>query len=293
MTEFRWAVSRSGYAWELDRGDDEFVRQLITYDTGEGVWVYEPMKANPDLFLKFAELAGDDEGYLRFAAQSGQLTRAVTVVERPKVESDEWRDDVSTLVRYPHPPSVSQAGTPPQFNNLEAALSSPNGCHAGTRFDTKMEMPRRAEDSRLWANHATEMKGLIRLWQAKPDGDAREEVRQRIEAVLDGRAVFAFDSKTGQPSLAPTDLLSALWLQFAFAVGGARRYEPCQRCAKLFPVSVLNPETGRRVRNDKAYCTPECQMAAAYALRKPKRQKAAAARTKRKRSFASRRKSGR
>ena len=51
----------------------------------------------------------------------------------------------------------------------------------------------------------------------------------------------------------PSDLLSALWLQFAQSVDGNTGYKQCPECAKWFEVA---PGTGRA---DKQYCSNTCR----------------------------------
>jgi len=64
---------------------------------------------------------------------------------------------------------------------------------------------------------------------------------------------------------APSDLLSALWLQLARAVDGERIFRQCEECRNYFEVE--SPDGGR---SDKRYCGAACR---ARAWRKAKETK--------------------
>lgn len=64
----------------------------------------------------------------------------------------------------------------------------------------------------------------------------------------------------------PKDLKSALWLQFAEAINGNKRYNQCVQCHNWFEVA---PGVGR---SDKRYCSDACR-SAAYRERKTRSKK--------------------
>src|SRR5262249_60440765 len=65
---------------------------------------------------------------------------------------------------------------------------------------------------------------------------------------------LAWDEATGrtQLKLVPATLLTALWLQFASAIEGNKRYRRCKECGQWFEVS---PETARTSR---LFCSGPC-----------------------------------
>jgi hypothetical protein len=54
----------------------------------------------------------------------------------------------------------------------------------------------------------------------------------------------------------PSNLLGAIWLQFALAVDGAKKYRACKGCGRWFE---LSPQTGRI---SKLFCSDSCRVRA-------------------------------
>ena len=151
------------------------------------------------------------------------------------------------------------------------------GAKDSSEFGTAVNSSREYERPEDWHRHVSEMKLGVSEWvEAGCSTSAKDlaGLRRKLEVVLSERLAFAIDPDTGWPCQTPTDLLSALWLQFATALSRKQRYRLCSRCGKLFAVSAVTTESGRsrRSRDDKKYCSPKCQQAAAYVLKKEKRQ---------------------
>ena len=278
MDDFTWRVSRSGYLWgKVDlRTTVNF--GLITPDTGEGVRIYKPLLDHPELFLEFAELGPSDNDYLRFAARYGSLTWDLTVVQRENCRRHwgefrraamKWHDPLQSTVAAP-------TNSPPSVPRLADQLARRTGPNDGSTFGTALDTSREYERWIDWTLHASEMKLDVSKWIAagrNPSAEHLTGLRRKLEAILTERLAFAFHPDTGWPCQTPTDLLSALWLQFATAVSGKQQYRACSRCGKLFGVSALTTDSGRarRSRDDKKYCSARCQQDAAYVLKKEKR----------------------
>ncbi len=224
------------------------------------------MTDQPDLYLEFAGLQGDDR-YLAFAARWGNLTRDVTVV----APSDPGPAEAycSATARYQHPPSPP--GAESRRQDLANAIRFPAGSEDTPMSHAELLPAREPETGGLWGDHSRGMRDLIERWRDRRAGRAPDDVQRGIETALAGRVAFAFDPVTGMPSHAPADLLGALWLQFAYAVGQAREYRACRQCGRHFPISVAPGAQQRRVRADKLYCGPKCQQATAYDIKKQKR----------------------
>src|SRR6185295_8822448 len=58
-----------------------------------------------------------------------------------------------------------------------------------------------------------------------------------------------------QLSLAPECLLSAMWLQFALAIAGDKRFFACKGCGHLFEIST--EKTG--FRSHREFCSDSCK----------------------------------
>ena len=279
MEDFTWRVSRSGYLWGKVDLSATVVYGLITPDTGEGVRVYKPSIDHPELFLKFAQLEHWGNAHLAFAARYGSLTRDLTVMQRANCPRD-WGEFRRDAVKYPDPPQGTRA-TPAKGSRcvpgLADQLALRGGAKGSSKFGTAVNSSREYERPEDWHRHVSEMKLGVSEWvEAGCKASAKDlaGLRRKLEVVLTERLAFAIDPDTGWPCQAPTDLLSALWLQFATALSRKQRYRPCSRCGKLFGVSAVTTDSGvpRRSRDDKKYCPPTCQQAAAYVLKKEKRQ---------------------
>jgi hypothetical protein len=72
-------------------------------------------------------------------------------------------------------------------------------------------------------------------------------------------------------SYRPLNLLGAMWLQFAQAVGRGGVPVQCLVCSKLFVISDRPLPGVRRTRSDKKYCDDVCRMAAANDRKSKKR----------------------
>jgi hypothetical protein len=57
--------------------------------------------------------------------------------------------------------------------------------------------------------------------------------------------------------LVPSTLLGCLWLQFARAIGGDKKYRACENCKKWFEIGG-----GDGARSDKRFCSGTCKAAA-------------------------------
>ena len=241
--------------------------------------VYKPLIDHPELFLRFAELEPVGNAYLAFAARYGSLTRDLTVMRLADCRRD-WGEFRRNAVKYPDPPSSARprpAKGARRVPNLADQLALRRGPKDGSKFGTAVDSSREYERPEDWHRHVAEMNLAMSEWiEAGRSTNAEDLVglRRKLEVILTERLAFAFHPDTGWPCQTPTDLLSALWLQFATALSGKQRYRPCSRCGKLFAVSAVTTESGRsrRSRDDKKYCSPTCQQAAAYVLKKEKRQ---------------------
>jgi hypothetical protein len=204
---------------------------------------YKPLVAHPLLFREFAAFSLDTphESLLEFATRYGHLTAGVAVVDERghKVEAAS-----ADLLRWP------------------------NGLEMRSWLGTEIKSPFAVEDDQLWLNHAQQMRNAITEWERaggewKSDSDTR--FGKVIAANLRNRVFPCFED-SGALSYQPVNLLAALWLQLAWAVGGGHIHKQCPQCQQWFRVAGRGGN-GRRVRPDKRYCSDPCRMQAAYARR--------------------------
>jgi hypothetical protein len=89
----------------------------------------------------------------------------------------------------------------------------------------------------------------LSLIQRLADARLREHIETRLR--------FRGNLPRLNVSLLPRTLLGALWLQFAVAVDGLKRFNRCSRCGAPFEVSRA-PRTGKR--RDAQFCSARCRV---------------------------------
>jgi hypothetical protein len=82
-----------------------------------------------------------------------------------------------------------------------------------------------------------------------------EEMSPRVQ----GRLLKDLSTGAIQLKLRPVNLLGALWLQFAEAVSGGKKYRACPQCGRYFELSGGAPGGGRSRRSDKVFCSSACR----------------------------------
>ena len=84
----------------------------------------------------------------------------------------------------------------------------------------------------------------------------QQEINSRLEECAAPKLLYNPESDQLELRITPTNLLGALWLQFARAVEASKTYRRCRVCTQWFEVSV----EGKR-RHSK-YCSDRCRMKA-------------------------------
>ena len=84
----------------------------------------------------------------------------------------------------------------------------------------------------------------------------QQEINSRLEKTAAPKLLYDPESDQLELRLMPTNLLGALWLQFARSVEASKNYRRCRVCTQWFEVSV----EGKR-RHSK-YCSDRCRMKA-------------------------------
>ena len=88
--------------------------------------------------------------------------------------------------------------------------------------------------------------------------DGRRSINRRLEELVSPRLEWTADQESLQLSYVPKNLLGAIWLQLAFALGHEKQYPRCIHCKKPFEVS-LDKRTGSRA--DAIFCSNKCKSA--------------------------------
>jgi hypothetical protein len=227
MNAFTWRVEANGYEWAEHRGQ-AFLHHRVVPMSGGGSRLYTP---GPALFREFAGTDPTPEGTLLFANRFGELLGP----ERFALDSG-----------GPHPdPGV---------------FALPVIGHDG---DYEVQY---RETWGLWHEEVNALNRAVRLWETG-EGAGLPDL---INGGLAGRAAprFVRDPRTGKLALqvVPENLLGAMWLQLAEAIGGGKQFRQCDRCGAWFEVSG---------RVDRKLCSDACRSAAYRARQERARQLAA------------------
>ncbi|MDR3686919.1 MAG: hypothetical protein P4L93_08195 [Coriobacteriia bacterium] len=230
---------------------------------------YRPLRDHPELFLLFAGLSGEAQ-YLSFAEEYGPLLGIET--------AELWEYESATMRSSIHLWQGLREGRPAD------ALS--DFTHA-IRFTTAhrdwfvptlkrdYDETRRVPDAA--GTHLTLPEGLQRyheeqrhLGAVRLDTPTREVAQIVLERTIDDaltryriapvvrREQTAYGTGL-RVSLAPRQLGGALWLQFALAVDGNRKYRVCPECGKWWDATDA--------RSHKQVCSDKCRAAKSYRLR--------------------------
>ncbi len=84
----------------------------------------------------------------------------------------------------------------------------------------------------------------------------QQHINRRLEKYAAPRLLYSPESDQLELRLMPTNLLGALWLQFARAVEASKTYRRCRVCKQWFEVSVEGK------RRHSTYCSDRCRVKA-------------------------------
>jgi hypothetical protein len=276
---FLWHVPEDGHRWVQarvfeDGGLGEEPRWVLMEKAVVGqpytVRRYAPLDKHVALFRTFAEIPPDDrEAILRFANTYGNLGVGRLVLEprasgdppgHPAVLGEKWQDwanevsdmrraldlwdlverrDLGALSRlvFWRDEEVGQGGQPPRRAGWYYE-SRPSGRLRHEAFIEPVPDLFRPGDPFTPAGF------LVQRW-----------INKHLEGGVSPRLVYDLESGKRSLQFMPGNLLSALWLQFAQAVEGARKFRACKNCGKWFGVSLDGD--GRTVR--RVFCSPNCK----------------------------------
>jgi len=277
MVEFYWKVPEPGFAWKTadtantnERGqflaEQAPVGQLITYRN------YPALK-KPALFKTFAGTPRTPEGVLTFANQYGFLgTGQVGIKEAvgPKdntwvVVSGEtlevWSKEIEDMS---HAVNLWEAASGRDSNYLSKFIKW-HGPEAGwQRGGVSYLPPFRGVNMRVIPlaspEYASELMSLF------AEGDLVLPARHALHLLVNEKiqqhgAQFRllWDRTHGTlretVRVMPKSLISALWIQFANAIEGDRKYRQCDECREWFELA------GYR-RADARFCSDPCRFKA-------------------------------
>ena len=242
---FEWKVARAGYCW-IDSPDG---RLICAVDAWQPDWwgsdcyqtPYDPLERT-GLFREFADLELSEKGIRDFANQFGLLGRGGNFTL--ETESGE------TLVR-----AEAFAVWKGEIQSLKLAsaiwdhISSANGDPRVIRDKLqKLNMPL-AIGRHLHIDDDDPAMAALSVVQRLTDSRLSEHTRPRL--------LFQDNSPRLEIVIMPTDLIDALWLQFALAINGLKHFIKCSRCGAPFELS-RDKRTGKRA--DAQFCSVRCRV---------------------------------
>jgi hypothetical protein len=277
LVQFRWAKPITGYRWvdagsppqlNRSRGTTKSIRCLQVSQVE--VEFYEPLLRSPALFRTFADLQPTERDVLKFANQHGPLGISIPIVLR----SDDWRvlrsgellgtwaDEIFDLRLALEVWDVARKQQ--NKGRLEQRISIRRdrlGIHAFFSYQT----PEGLREELICSNRQTDAwrselaafldeRALHRAALFYVQGKINERLKEHTRA----RVLYSRPRDSIGLHTVPTNLLGAMWLQFAHAVEGRRDYKRCAECATWFEVSLEEVGYSRR----REFCRPACRFKA-------------------------------
>jgi hypothetical protein len=252
---FLWYVEEEGYEWT--KGADSEPRLLGRGGHGSRIQPYEPLR-NSGLFLEFAALKPSQKSLLKFAECYGDLFdqygQEDLVLRGTRIEGGAplkvWKDEIADMHALVH---LWEAITSRNIKALKTIITW-NG--NGVRYVIKTPKGSRG----VWLAHVKLDKA--RLARFKP-GDVLLPARYALQAEINKRVADPITLSV--PRLVwttdyhqriiftPSNLLAAMWLQFAQVVTGEYQLKRCEGCGKYFQAGP----GGRRA--DALTCKDACR----------------------------------
>jgi hypothetical protein len=231
VEEFVWQVAVDGYEWD----GAEYERCLFP----AGPWrtrEYQPLKEFSGLFRTFAATPPTEEGILAFANQYGHLGA------------------------WPNAPEEFPDGTDELDTEEELA-----------EYLAACEKVIPDEPFEAWVEEIRRVRACLERWDRVQRGEGGETDLLSVQNGVDlgirfsAQARLLKDRRRGGLTIQimPENLLGAIWLQFAEAVSGNKKYRACATCGRWYE---LSPD---KARADSVYCREACR-SRAYRARKEK-----------------------
>jgi hypothetical protein len=247
--EFNWKVERGGYRWFNQAGKKllcpaaPFARPDWPDPFGRDCRTYRPLLEHTGLFREFAALPLSETAIRDFADRYGQLgdgkdipieTRSGERVLREEA-LEHWKGEITDLRWAVALWDAISTHDQDQLKKLVATLKQP-------------QTPLGVQQRLYLENVDPAMTALAII---------RNHCDARLGRVVIPRLLFEGNRPRLRLSLEPQNLLSALWLQFAVAIDGLRRFAGCAQCGAPFEISRAL-KTGKRT--DARFCRVACRV---------------------------------
>lgn len=223
---FIWRVSSQGYRWN---GPAD-ARSLVAISGDSGVREYSPLLECPGLYLAFANTLPAEEDILAFAnrygilgVQSEHLSTWSTQIRAMREVIEQWGQLCQAVLTAE---AAERLYVIVNDHLLASWANSSNAKH------------RQQGQSRNMLDKYLDRATSLRL-----------PLMEMIAAASRGKGNWELEIRGA-------NLLNALWLQLAFAIGRDAQFRQCTSCGSWFEVS---PESRRA---DAQYCREACRVSA-------------------------------
>jgi hypothetical protein len=281
LTEFHWRVPAAGYRWMKGRSAPGEQRQptrkflIADVPTAELTHVseYNPLREFNGLFQTFAQTEVSEAGVSTFANKYGCLggaagARIETTDGNKNLTYGEplhnWAFEILTMRRM-----IALWELAIRRDRLGLSRFIQWKAEQGVLYESHPHLPPNAPAS----PPDRRITKVIAAQEIKPEifskfqsGDTLAPawwyLQHMVNDKLDEHSVRArllWDSRHTKLGLhmVPESLIGCLWLQFAKAIEGERKYRQCDRCRAWFEIGG-----SRAARSDKKFCSPSCKASA-------------------------------
>jgi hypothetical protein len=267
---FRWEIEEGGYEWKRQRKNTD-ARLVGRGGLESRIMLYEPMEAFPGLFLEFAKLKPTRDSIRQFADRYGNLFDtydiADTVVQNERMVGgstfQEWKREIEYM------DAIVNLWEAVKDHNMTELRKIIKWTDNGVLYSVKTRGGALSSSVLTHKLNSTFKEMLARF--GKP-GSVLQPARYALRREINKRVAFAttvprlmwasgarLDGQPPKPdahlriAFVPSNLIAAMWLQFAQAVTGECQLRRCDECEKHFPVGP----GGKRLDADT--CSVRCR----------------------------------
>ena len=278
LLEFQWELPTPGYRWVEVRRLSNVVMEIVDSEPADCTVLipesidlpqtrrYAPLREETGLFRILADVELSPAGVLAFANRYGSLgTTRVSVHDPSRCECDTfpgetweaWVDAIATLrfaVRlWELARANDQAGLEKHVHWEDDDLVH---CYTQRQWATVPTGHPLPLGECRWSTRRSYDETLLNIRPGDLIMPARYCVQFAMNHYLSNtiaRLLWNRDHNRQEVCFVPLNLLAAVWLQFAQAVGGDKGYRSCEQCGRWFELST---QAGRA---DKVFCRNACR----------------------------------
>jgi hypothetical protein len=265
---FVWRVPDNGFEWvdpdhEVEMDFMLVARHVRLSDSGgkkfdPPVREYAPMREHSGLFRTFADVPLSKDGILQFANKYGALSNLLRPWTRSRADRSEiltggeerygwWRGKIAAMKRAVMLWDLVRKGDEAGVVDFIDVNKPDSGLEIHWR-EEKLDSYEEGTPGVVIKSGQPEPKDAVEaallLLQRTMEEELYKGLSAKMELISDRRLEFRDR---------PSDLITAMWLQFALGVSGEREYRSCMVCKAWFE---LSPDIARTTR---LFCSDACK----------------------------------